>query len=310
MASLVPLITLSTFFDDTARVATAFPTHSESVAEGYLRDHIGDSSKWIAKFLLACGLLAQVAGTALVLCNIFPERGCDLLIWWCVLHPVLYSQVSNLEFCSETATLIGGLLILRAHVQPESRSAMETLPHVTSVSISGALACKTPRRSARQQLLGRALLPSLYTYHLFRTLVANITSREHRQSHSIEMYVVDTLLVVLLALGVAFITVGLRSRACALLLAFLNGMLLLTQHPFWRFMGAQTLAELPPVPYIESLDLSRVEPRHVVDIHRYLFFQGLSTTGALLLLALYGPGELAVEEHEAILNLPVETRKD
>ena len=35
-------------------------------------------------------------------------------------------------------------------------------------------------------------------------------------------------------------------------------------------------------------------------MHRYFFFQGVSTTGALL-LAVHGPGEVAVEEAEQLL---------
>jgi uncharacterized membrane protein YphA (DoxX/SURF4 family) len=41
---------------------------------------------------------------------------------------------------------------------------------------------------------------------------------------------------------------------------------------------------------------------HIVDLHQYYFFQGLSTSGALLLLAQFGPGEIAVEEDEMLLG--------
>jgi len=44
------------------------------------------------------------------------------------------------------------------------------------------------------------------------------------------------------------------------------------------------------------------EPWHIVDLHRYYFFQGLSTSGALLLLAQFGPGKLAIEEDEVVLG--------
>ena len=43
-------------------------------------------------------------------------------------------------------------------------------------------------------------------------------------------------------------------------------------------------------------------PWQIFDLHRYYFFQGLSTTGALLLLAQFGPGEIAVEEDEVLLG--------
>ena len=44
-----------------------------------------------------------------------------------------------------------------------------------------------------------------------------------------------------------------------------------------------------------------MESYHIFDLHRYYFFQGLSTSGALLLLAQFGPGKIAVEENEVIL---------
>ena len=52
------------------------------------------------------------------------------------------------------------------------------------------------------------------------------------------------------------------------------------------------------------LDVSQddFEPWLVVDLHQFYFFQGLSTSGALLLLAQFGPGEIAVEEDEVLLG--------
>ena len=45
-----------------------------------------------------------------------------------------------------------------------------------------------------------------------------------------------------------------------------------------------------------------MESYHIFDLHRYYFFQGLSTSGALLLLAQFGPGEIAVQEDEVLLG--------
>ena len=44
------------------------------------------------------------------------------------------------------------------------------------------------------------------------------------------------------------------------------------------------------------------EPWLMLDLHRYYFFHGLSTSGALLLLAQFGPGKIAVEEDEVLLG--------
>ena len=40
----------------------------------------------------------------------------------------------------------------------------------------------------------------------------------------------------------------------------------------------------------------------IYDLHRYYFFQGLSTSGALMLLVMFGPGEIAIEEDEELLG--------
>ena len=80
-------------------------------------------------------------------------------------------------------------------------------------------------------------------------------------------------------------------------------MLWADQPPSLLELGARA-EQAPPMadqPYVEDVDTSRLEPWHIVDMHRYFFFQGVSTTGALLLLAVHGPGEVAVEEAEQLL---------
>ena len=50
-----------------------------------------------------------------------------------------------------------------------------------------------------------------------------------------------------------------------------------------------------------DIGLGDFELEQIYDLHRYYFFQGLSTSGALLLLAQFGPGEMAVEKDEVLL---------
>ena len=53
---------------------------------------------------------------------------------------------------------------------------------------------------------------------------------------------------------------------------------------------------------ISQRDDRTFEPWQLLDLHRYYFFHGLSTAGALLLLAQFGPGEIAVEEDEVLIS--------
>ena len=66
---------------------------------------------------------------------------------------------------------------------------------------------------------------------------------------------------------------------------------------------------MPHVALPTDISPADFEPWQVFDLTRYYFFQGVSTTGALLLLAQYGPGEMAVEENEVLLPVTV-TRVD
>ena len=57
---------------------------------------------------------------------------------------------------------------------------------------------------------------------------------------------------------------------------------------------------MPNVSLADSADL-KIDPWQVYDIHKYYFFLGLSTSGALLLLTHYGPGKMALQQNELVL---------
>ena len=106
--------------------------------------------------------------------------------------------------------------------------------------------------------------------------------------------------------------VGLRSRAIALALAFVNLGFVCLMHPFYRFVWreggewkydeAELRSSVPHVALPADASPRDLEPWQILDLHRYYFFQGLSTSGALLLLAQFGPGEIAVEEDEVLIG--------
>ena len=76
----------------------------------------------------------------------------------------------------------------------------------------------------------------------------------------------------------------------------------------WKYDVAQMRKSMPHVAMPSGVSREefetwvQVNPWYFGDLHRYYFFQGLSTSGALLLLAQFGPGELAVEADEILLG--------
>ena len=122
---LVRLVTLATFIDDVVRVTVHWGEHVDSVSNGYLSQLFGEG--WYALTtalpvaLLALGLVTQGVSTALILANVHADVGTCCLLAWCMLHPALYAQLSNFEFCAETITLMGGLFILLSQVRYEAK---------------------------------------------------------------------------------------------------------------------------------------------------------------------------------------------
>ena len=307
---LVRLVTLATFIDDVVRVTVHWGEHVDSVSNGYLSQLFGEG--WYALTtalpvaLLALGLVTQGVSTALILANVHADVGTCCLLAWCMLHPALYAQLSNFEFCAETITLMGGLFILLSQVRYEAKDWRPGDTPAADDDVESGRAEDGDAKPSRagDQLIGRLLLPVLYVYHVCQVVASNLSDLTHASKHTYFMYVVDVGVVGVLVAAIGLIVIGLRSRACALAMALLNLLWCSYEHPWWLYVGAKSMAELPPMadqPYVEDVDTSRLEPWHIVDMHRYFFFQGVSTTGALLLLAVHGPGEVAVEEAEQLL---------
>jgi len=57
----------------------------------------------------------------------------------------------------------------------------------------------------------------------------------------------------------------------------------------------------PNVALPTDVGLSDFEPEQIYDLHRYYFFLGLSTSGALLLMAKYVPGKIAAQKDKVLL---------
>ena len=314
---VVRLILVATFLDDSFRAATHFSEHTKQVEEGYLKPLAATSPELvgaIATGALGIGLLAQSVGSLCLLALLQPVAATSALIGWAIAQPVMYAQLANFEFVAESLSLVGGLLILRAHLSDQAKRDAGFLPlGGGGLCAFNVAVCAPEAAIPRMQLLGRLLLPTVYLYRAGSILLSNLADPTHRADHSLSMIVVDTAVLVILVVGCTLVAAGLKSRTVALSLTLVNLGLVCYQHPFlsyvwreggeWKYDEVRLRKSMPHVALpADNEDRDAFEPWHILDQHRYFFFQGLSTSGALLLLAQFGPGVIAVEEDEVLLG--------
>ena len=276
------------------------------------------------------GLLVQsVASLGLLAKPSLGHVWCPLLIVWEVMQPAIYGQLSNFELVCGSLSIVGGLCLLMAHLQKESDS---------DEGKSSAQREIDTFRVESTELAGRLLLPSTYLYQawlfLSMAMVSRDTSGVMDYLSKFSGSVVSVALLVTLTIGCLLIAVGLRSRTVALGLAILNIAFVCYEHPvsveqigdesstfqtclsnlncspsqIWSFIsygGGEWKVNdakmwMPNVSLADSADL-QIDPWQVYDIHKYYFFLGLSTSGALLLLTHYGPGKMALQQNELVL---------
>uniref|UniRef100_A0A7S3F2N9 Uncharacterized protein n=1 Tax=Haptolina ericina TaxID=156174 RepID=A0A7S3F2N9_9EUKA len=313
---IVRLILVATFLDDSYRVATQFSEHTKQVGEeGYLQSLAATSPaivSAIATVALGIGLLAQLLGSIFLLALLHPDAATKALIGWVIAQPILYAQVTNVEFVTESLSLIGGLLILRAHLSESVHRSGRRVPLGGASPDEAGIAPETA--IAFTQLLGRLLLPAVYLYHAGLLLLSNLGYTQYRADRSLPMLAVNTAVLVGLVLGCMLVAAGLKSRTVALSLAIISLGYVCYQHPFfsycWREGGEWKCDEvalrkrksMPHVVLPMELSPRDFESWLIVDLHRYYFFHGLSTAGALMLLAQFGPGAIAVEADEVLLG--------
>lgn len=293
---VVRLLLVATFLDDALRMALHFSEHVEQVSGA------GRLPAPVATVLLAAGLLAQSLGSFAMLALFQVEIGTMALIGWATLQPLLYSQLSNFEFMSESLSLIGGLLMLRAHLLSKTLSP--------SGDISGDDA---HRAFAPTQLLGRLLLPTAYIYQAGRFFLSAFTLDETTSLgtyiSSLSMFAVNCAFLVALVVASMLVATGLKSRLVAVALSLANIGFVFYQHPFFRFLVREDghwgvdadNIWMPNVMMPKDVTAGDFDAWQIYDLHRYYFFLGLSTSGALLLLAQFGPGDISMQKDEVLL---------
>lgn len=156
----VRLMLISTFLDDSLRTVMNFSNLTKQLGEqgclGWMPAPPGFVG-FIAAIVLLIGLLSQSIGSICLVGLFETDISTKVLIGWTIAQPLLYGQLSNFEFVAESLSLIGGLLMLRAHlVFDEARPS------------SGALV----------QLLGRLLLPVMNLYYAGHFLLSSLELNE------------------------------------------------------------------------------------------------------------------------------------
>jgi len=300
----VRLMLVATFFDDSFRIAMNFSEHTTQVGEqGCLRWLVASTSPGfvgtIATVVLGLGLLLQSLGSFCLLVLYQPDIATRALILWAITQPMLYAQMSNVDLVAESLSLVGGLQMLRVHLVLKQKAT------------KGAGAAAT----AWRQLVGRLLFPAAYLYRagcfLNSAFTLDETSNLAAYVSSLSLFFVKTVLLVGLVVGSMLVAAGLRSRFVALLLSLVNLVCVCYQHPFFRYVwfenGEWKVDEInmlmPRVALPFGVALGEFTPWQIYDLHRYYFFLGLSTSGALLLLAQFGPGTLALQQDELLLPM-------
>jgi len=289
---IVRLMLVSTFLDDTFRTLIHFSGEASQIGDSGWLKWLNAISPFLTMIVLAVCLLAQFIGSLCILALIRPKFATQVLIGCAIAQPMLNGQLSNFDFVAESLTLIGGLLMLHAHVTIEKAN-------------DGIV--------ARTQMVGRMLLPAAYLYKagvfFSSAFTLDETSSLGMYFSSLSMCVINTALLIGLLIGSALVAIGLKSRCVAFFLALANIAFVCYEHPFflyvWREGGEWKYDEFMPVPNAagipEGYNAHDFELSQLYDLHVYYFFLGLSTSGALLLLTQFGPGEISIQKDEVLL---------
>lgn len=292
---VVRLLLISTFLDDSFRTVTHFPKLVEQIGDqGFLKALKYSTLVQVSStVILACGFLAQSIGSICLLLKRWVDTSSKALIIWVILQPILYGQLSNIELVAESLSLVGGLLLIRANLVVYDKED----------------------QGSRLQLFGRLLLPSMYFYYAGKFLYSACTLDETSDLAifimSLSQFVLAIVSVVGLVISSTLVTVGLQSRLFAIFLAVFNTLFVFYTHPFFIYLSYNNedgwnvkdsiYLKTVSVSLPGDVSTSDLDKWQMFDLQRYYFFMGMSISGALLLLAQFGPGKLAAQNDEVLL---------
>jgi hypothetical protein len=161
LQTLAKLLIVTTFIEDALRVLTTFSVQRQSM------EIAGWKSTTLHTLLPALSFVIQSSAALMVVLpssSRRPEVGCYMLICWCTWHPIMYGQHRNWEFVLETATIMGGLLILLSHFMLLRPSVLRSSSLLLRADESLSSAGDLQQRAARLQAFGRVLIVSIFVY--------------------------------------------------------------------------------------------------------------------------------------------------
>jgi uncharacterized membrane protein YphA (DoxX/SURF4 family) len=274
--------------EDALRVLLMFSEQRQSM------EAAGWQSPALQSALPILSFCVQFGGSLLVVLSACASHravvGCYTLLGWCLFHPFMYQQQTNWDFVLETATIMGGLLILLSHEQLNAQAS------AAAFALPGDSKPPEARkeRANQLQMVGRVFITAIFLYYAF----SKVQGYAPRVKISVDNHYIGTpliqgLLVVLLLCMSMLVIVGMKSRWCALLLALVMACSAFYMHPFWAYVFSKETYRIDGVP---GMDGAEVEAYVMADHQRYFFFQRMSTVGALLLLVVHGPGNFSMDE--------------
>lgn len=247
---------------------------------------------------LLVGIVIQLVGSVCLVTLHHVDFATKALMGWAVAQPIVYSQLTNVEFLAEAMTLLGGLFLLRAHLLRNEHDQ----EHMISLQ--------------KQQLIGRLLLPAMYVHcalkFLYSVFTAKATDSYLKFFEELSTMVVMIVVLISMILASSLVATGLKSRAVAVLLALCNLGLVLVKHPFFLMLSREKgewkyNVENYSLPHIAMPDDFDIDvdsgSQEIYELHRYYFFLGLSSSAALMLLAQVGPGDMALQSNEVLLPI-------
>lgn len=307
LQAVAKVLIVTTFFEDALRVLLTFSVQQNSMRIA------GWHSPMLHTGLPVFSFAVQTSGALLVALPGASKRsevGCYILLFWCMVHPIMYRQESNWEFVLETLTIMGGLLILLSHCMLVGASTASklapTLPtkavSAKAVGPSAALAeGGAAGRAHAIQAVGRVLINAIFLYYAF-VKVHGYTQRVFSsiQSSDWSAPVAEGALIIGTLYMCSLLIIGIKSRVVALILAVLMALSACYMHPFWIYALSTKTYRMEGVAHMEGFE---VDAFTMGDHQRYFFFQTMSTVGALLLLVVHGPGKLSMDEQQGQLVL-------
>lgn len=236
------LLLVSTFLDDSLRLFTQWDTQVEFLRQNWT------SSTILAHLWVAYMLLAQLVPSIMVLIRRAVPMACAVLLSAIIVQVVSYTVLWSPYFFSRNISVVGATVLLFSEAFHERPNLMAGLPRADDPG-------SEPRSLVL--LVGRSLV-----IFMFASLIR------------MEMSFVKTVELAVGLVLVTLVTVGWKTKLCAMILFVWLFFVNLFVNCFW------------------TVPLDKAHR----DFIRYDFFQTLSVQGGLLLLISYGPGGVSLDD--------------